>query len=474
MIKATYTKESSVSASAEELFAWHQCPAAFQRLMPPWEQVELEHYEGGIQDGVQVTLKSKIGPLSFRWQLKHCDYQAPIQFCDLQMRGPFRYWKHIHGFRSRDEHGSSLRDTVNYALPFGLLGSLLGGRMVRKRLERLFRFRHEVTINDMAHHTDTRYWARQRVLITGGNGLIGRSLAAFLNTQGHDVFILSRSGESRTVGCKGIKWDPSEKKVNIARLEGFDSIIHLAGENLAGGRWTAKRKQELESSRVDVTGFLVDCIRKLEAKPKVFISASGTGYYPQDKEQFFGEDAESGAGFIPQLCEKWEGASSELESMGIRRVILRTGMVVTARGGALAKMLPMIKAGLGGSLGGGKQYWSWIALTDHLRLIECAMLQDAYEGVINAVAPKPIRAGDFTRTLARLLKRPHLLPAPAFGMKLMLGQMADDLLLSSQGVVSNRLEDLEFHHYYPDLEMALRHTLGLVAGERDKTKAYVY
>jgi len=474
MIKITYTKESHVRASAEEVFAWHQQPAAFQRLQPPWEKVEVIHKEGGIQDGDRVTLKAYIGPFSTRWMVKHYDFIPPKQFCDLQVKGPFRYWKHIHGFRSQGDGTSYLRDTLNYALPFGLPGYLMGKRMIRRRLEKLFRFRHSITCNDLAHFASTRHLPRKRVLITGGNGMIGKALAAFLNTQGHEVHVLSRSGESTIQGCKGVLWDPAQKKVNVARLEGFDAVVHLAGANMAEGRWTEKRKKELVSSRVDGTRLLVESIQKLDIPPKCFISASGTGFYSNSLDTRFFESSPRGDGFVPDLCEQWENASRDLEQAGIRRVILRTGMVLSSRGGALAKMIPIIKAGLGGRLGGGRQLWSWIALSDHLRLIESAILNEEYIGVINAVAPEPVRSVDFTRLLAKLLRRPHVMPVPAFGLKVLKGQMAKDMLLASQGVMSDRLEELEFHHHYPSLEMALRHTLGMVEVEQDSSNGFVF
>ncbi|MBC9866691.1 MAG: TIGR01777 family protein [Opitutae bacterium] len=272
--------------------------------------------------------------------------------------------------------------------------------------------------------------------------------------------ILSRSGKSRIWGVPAEQWDPRAKAADWKKLEGIDGWIHLAGENLASGRWTSKKMKSLRSSRVEGTRFLAEGFKQMSNPPKVFIGASGIGYYGDGADAELTETRSKGSGFLADLCEDWEGASTEMEAMGMRRVILRIGMVLTPKGGALAKLLPVYKAGLGGRQGGGTQYWSWIAMDDLLRVFHIALLNPHFRGVYNAVSPTPLQNREFSSALARKVSRPGVCSAPRGVLTLLLGRMAKETLLASQRVIPQRLTESGFRFDFPTLDLTLSHLLG--------------
>jgi uncharacterized protein (TIGR01777 family) len=244
--------------------------------------------------------------------------------------------------------------------------------------------------------------------------------------------------------------------VDLAALEGVDAVVHLAGEPVAGGRWNSERKLRIRASRVDGTRTLSRAMAQLESPPKVMISASATGWYGPSPEGEVDESTPAGPGFLAEVCRAWEGAADPAREAGVRVVHPRTGVVLAGDGGALAKMLPPFLLGLGGRLGSGRQGMSWIGLDDLLGLLHQALFDDSLEGPVNAVAPAAVDNAEFTRVLARVLKRPALLPAPAFALKLLLGEMAEELLLGGAFVRSTVLADSGFDFHHPELEQALR------------------
>jgi len=299
--------------------------------------------------------------------------------------------------------------------------------------------------------------AAQRIVISGASGLIGTALAASLRNRGDRVLPLVRHAPQ--AGTDDIPWDPATGELQGAALEEADAVVHLGGLNVASSRWTKKTKAAIRDSRLESTRLLSRTLARLEAPPPTFICASATGYYGDRGSELLTEDSPPGVGFLPELCRAWEAATEPARHAGIRVVNLRTGIVLSARGGALARMLPAFKAGIGGVLGNGRQYMSWIALEDAVRVIEFALNTDDLSGPVNVVSPNPVTNREFACTLGRVLKRPAFLPLPAFAVRLLLGEMGRTLLLEGQRAYPARLDQAGFSFRHIHLEDALRHEL---------------
>ncbi len=299
-----------------------------------------------------------------------------------------------------------------------------------------------------------------KVLVTGSTGLVGSTLIPFLATEGHTMTRLVRSRPSSPNQEAG--WDPERGDLDPAGLEGHDAVVHLAGENIAAGRWTPERKEKIRASRVNGTRLLCEALAGLDDPPKVLVSASAIGYYGERGNEAVTEESTAGSGFLPEVCKAWEEAAQPAANAGIRVVHVRIGIVMSPAGGALAKMLTPFRMGLGGKIGSGKQYMSWISIDDLIGVIHHAITSGALIGPVNAVAPTPVRNSEFTRILGRVLGRPALIPLPAFAAKMMLGEMADELLLASTRVEPGRLKSTGYTFHHSRLEEALRHVLGKI------------
>jgi len=295
------------------------------------------------------------------------------------------------------------------------------------------------------------------VLISGASGLVGSELVTFLTQKGHYIRKLVRN-EAKP-DANEIKWDPESSEIEQTALEGLDAVVHLAGENIAGGRWTSERKALIRDSRVQGTRLLSETLAKLKAPPKVLVSASAIGFYGDRGDDVLDEESESGSGFLAEVCQEWEEACAAAGNASIRVVNLRTGVVLSAAGGALAKMLLPFKMGVGGVVGSGSQYMSWIAIDDLVGAIHHALVTESLNGPVNVVAPNPATNREFTKTLGRVLKRPTIFPMPAFAARLAFGEMADELLLASTRVEPAKLNSSDFQFQLTQLEGALRHVL---------------
>ncbi len=296
------------------------------------------------------------------------------------------------------------------------------------------------------------------VLISGSSGLIGSALASFLAAGGHSVGrLVRRAGPS---GGAEVFWDPQAGLLDPARLEGFDGVVHLAGDSIAEGRWTEQKKRRLLDSRVKGTRLLSEALSRTQRPPRVMVCASAVGYYGNRGAELLREDSPPGSLFLSRLCREWEEAAEPARRKGIRVVHPRFGVVLSALGGALAKMLFPFRMGLGGRIGSGEQYMSWIAIDDVLGVVLHALTTESLRGPTNAVTPSPVTNSEFTRTLGRVLGRPTVFPMPAFAAHLAFGEMADELLLASARVDPAKLRDSGYRFQYPDLEPALRHLLG--------------
>ncbi|MCL4110345.1 UNVERIFIED_CONTAM: hypothetical protein GTU68_027736 [Idotea baltica] len=287
--------------------------------------------------------------------------------------------------------------------------------------------------------------------------MVGSALAARLKRDGATISSISRSNKNGNADT--IVWDPKTGVLNPERLEGVDTVVHLAGESIAAGRWNAKRKASIRDSRVVGTDSLVKSMAVVENRPTTFICASAIGFYGDRGTEELSEDSAAGSGFLPDVSVEWEAAADAATELGIRVVKVRIGVVLSPTGGALQKMLLPFRMGVGGVIGSGKQYWSWIGLSDLVRILQFCVTNSEVLGIVNAVSPQPVTNREFTKTLGTVLKRPTILPLPAFAARLALGEMANDLLLASARVVPKRLTELGFDFRHPMLEDCLRFEL---------------
>ena len=296
-----------------------------------------------------------------------------------------------------------------------------------------------------------------KILVSGSHGLVGKALTHSLTDDGHEVVRLVR--RERHFGSPEVEWHPDQGHIDAAHLEGIDAVVHLAGDNIAAGRWTAQKKRTIRESRVQGTSLLSDTLASLSRPPSVFIGASAIGFYGNRGDESLTEQSPPGNDFLAKVCIDWEAATKSAAEKGIRTAHARFGVILDAREGALAKMLPPFRVGIGGKVGDGKQWMSWIALSDVIGGLKFLLEDKSIDGPVNFVAPNPVTNAEFTSTLGRVLSRPTIFPMPAFAARLAFGEMADALLLSSQKVDPAVLEDKGFLFSWPTLEPALKHIL---------------
>ena len=439
MDEQRYVARSPMPAPARELFDWHARPGAFERLNPPFEPVEILERSGGIAPGARTVLRILLGPVPTRWVGVHTALDDGRSFADRQESGPFARWEHVHRMLPDGDVRSVLEDDIRYTLP--LVGRIATGR-VRERIEAVFGYRHALTAADLARHAELP-GPPLRVGITGSHGLIGEALTHFLTTGGHVVVRLGRGERAGDV-------------------DGLDAVVNLAGAGVGVGRWTEARKREIRESRVRTTEAVVAGILRAARRPTVLINGSAMGYYGDRGEAPIDESTSRGTGFLAEVVEAWEAATRPAEEAGVRVVKLRTGVVLSPDSGALAKMLPIFKAGAGGKLGSGRQLFSWIALEDVVGAIHFALRTPSFHGVANVTAPEPVTNAAFTHVLGRVLHRPTVASVPATVIRAVFGEMGQESVLSGANVVPRALLDAGFRFRWPGLEDALRFCLGKV------------
>jgi uncharacterized protein (TIGR01777 family) len=302
-----------------------------------------------------------------------------------------------------------------------------------------------------------------KVIITGGTGIIGRALTNELNRVGHQVTVFTRNPQKTIAGAETAQWDPENIQEWLSYIEKADAIVHLAGENLAGEgffptRWSLPRKQRIVDSRVKTGKALAKAIQQAERKPKAFVQASAIGYYGSREDEILTEADKPGGDFLAQTCIEWENATKALDNIGVRRAVIRTGIVLTPDSGALARLLPPYRMFIGGPFGNGNQWYSWIHIADEVAAIRFLVENRGAMGVFNLTAPNPLTNRDFGKTLGKVLKRPSLIPVPGFAMNLAFGEVST-VVLDGQRVLPTRLEDLGYTFKFPELEPALRDLL---------------
>jgi len=457
-----YRHRIELDHPVETVFQWHRMPGAFARLSPPWENVRVRASSGGIEPGGRVELELRKGPASLGWVVEHTEFEENRLFVDEQVSGPFAAWRHEHRFSPLGPDRCALEDVVTWEAPMGALGETFGGSYIQRSLERLFRFRAARLVGDLEFHRRMETLRGKdapplTVGITGATGLIGTQLTHLLTTGGHVVRRVTRSPEA---GSSDVGWNPSRGEIDAEALEGVDAVVHLAGESIAGVRWTDAKKKAIHRSREAGTLLLSRTLAGSRKRPAVLVSASGVDYYGERGDEALTEDAGPGQGFLSEVCMAWEEATRPARSAGIRTVLLRTGVVLSAGGGMLGTVLLPFKLGVGGRLGSGRQYVSWVDLDDHLGIILHALANTRVEGPLNSTAPNPVPNAAFTDVLGRVLGRPTLLPVPGFAIRTLLGEMGEELLLQGQRVVPEKARRTGYAFLRPEIEDALRLQLG--------------
>ncbi len=443
--------------SPREVYGWHERPGAFSRLTPPWESVRVVSRTGGLELGSRITLCLRKGPVPITWEVEHVEVDEGRGFVDEQVRGPFRRWRHEHRFSEAGTGRTIVEDRVEWEPPLGSLGRALSAPWIEAMLQQLFAFRARRLTGDLELHRRYGPGEGRVVAVTGSTGMIGRNLVNLLRSGGYRVLEISRSRRSDP---DAVQWSPAQGALESSALEEIDAAVHLAGESIAGVRWTGAKKERILRSREVGTRLLAGVLAELRDSVGAFVSASGVNYYGNRGDERLDEDSGSGEGFLAEVCRRWERATDPARAAGIRTIRLRTGGVLTPEGGLLGTMLLPFRTGVGGKVGSGRQFMSWIDLDDHTGLILHALRTVELDGAVNAVAPGPVQNATFTRTLGKVLRRPTVLPLPAPAVRTLMGEMGEELLLSSQRVSSAKAEGSGYNFRFPELEDSLRHQLG--------------
>lgn len=414
-----YLASTPLPVNLQRAFAYHEHPETLTRLIPPWKNMVVES-------------------------------------TDVQHSGPFAYWQHDHHFDDSGPTSSVLWDSITYKLPWGNAGRLLGGRQARKKIESLFAYRHQITRDDLCLAAKYQT-APLKIAVSGVSGLVGRKLCLLLTLLGHQVIRLERSLDRVADSEQAIApWASPEE---AGKLSGVDAVVHLAGHPIAEKRWNDSIKNQIRDSRVELTSQLATTLASLPHPPKVLVCASAIGIYGDRGDEVLSESSEIGNGFLAEVADAWEKACQPAQRAGTRVANARLGVVLDPAGGALAKMLMPAKF-CGGALGDGKQWYSWVAIDDVIGSIYHAICNDNVKGPFNVTAPVALTNREFAKTLGQVVGRWALFPAPAFALRLALGEMADALLLSSTHVVPDVLQRTGYEFRFSRLADALRYCLG--------------
>ncbi|WP_218220362.1 TIGR01777 family oxidoreductase [Nesterenkonia sp. Act20] len=501
--------ETHLPFHREDVFDWYSRPGALVRLHPPFAGRVLEEPSNGLQDGSESVLGMNL-PSIFgttlagladmagsasslpvrgytKWRARHTDFVPGRGFADEMISGPAKSWRHDRSF---EDDGTSmvLREKVTYELP--LIDKLpaavqkVAARQFEAELHRIFAFRERQSRDDLAFHQAHGRLASQQsldshhvpesapvkvVAVSGASGLIGRQVCALLGGAGIEVRRMVRgSADSVHLQAGDIAWDPDAGTLDPESLRDVDAVIHLAGHPLAS-RFTEEHKKKVLDSRVDGTSLIATTLASLETedpRSRVLISGSAIGYYgatPADRASrstILTEDSPAGTDFLAEVCEKWEESTAPARNAGVRTAMVRTGIVQTPAGGALAQLLPLYTVGAGGPLG-DKEWQSWISIDDIAALIVHLVLSPRAEGPVNGVGPEPVTAKQYSKTLASVMRRPSAIPVPAFGPKLVLGEQgAKEIVGADQQVSAVKAESLGYAFRHHTLKEALEHVLG--------------
>lgn len=438
-----------LDAPAQRAFAWHARSEAFERLVPAWRDVERFAASAAPSKETEIRWRERRGLWRIPCVTRLRGLRPPSEFTEERVGGLFPPRIHVHRFEAEGATSCAYVEEVEFRVPRGFVGERLCAEM-----QRLLFYRHSVLRHDLRAHLAAPD-RPMKVLVTGSRGLIGRHLIPYLAAGGHRTIRLARRADPSD--SDALEWESADSE----GWEGFDAVVHLAGANLAHRRWTRARKQTLRVSRVEFTRRLAERLAGLSRPPRALVCASAVGWYGAGRRaEAADEEAPAGDGFLAELARDWEAAAAPARLAGIRVAHLRFGMVLSPRGGALGKMLPAFQAGLGGPLGSGGQWMSWIAMDDALDAIHRAIWRGSLVGPVNAVAPFPVSQTSFAAALGRVLGRPARMRVPARLVDLAFGEMGRALLLEGVQAAPARLLEDGFAFRFPTLDAALRHLLG--------------
>ncbi len=433
-------------------------PGAFERLTPPWERFDVLEPGAGLAEGSRTVLRVHEGPIPLRWVARYRDVIPGRQFVDEQEKGPFARWTHLHRFAPDRPGSCTLTDRIEYEAPLGPVCAAIAPMLVGRRLKRLLAYRHEIMRADLAALSHFADQAPLKLAITGATGTVGRALIPFLLTGGHEVRRVTRHPERPG----DVDWSYEVGHIEAVKLDGLDGVVHLAGEAISA-RWTESRKKRIWESRAIGTRFLCETLARLHRPPRVLVCASAVGVYGNRGDERLTEESEPparNADFLVDVVREWEAATEPARAAGIRVVNLRFGVVLTPAGGALARLLLPFRLGLGGPIGSGRQWMSWIGIDDVVGAVHHALLTTSLSGPVNVTSPHPRTNQEFAAALGRVLRLPATLPVPAKAIRLVLGEMGEVAVLSSIRVLPTRLMNSGYVFRHPHLPGALRFLLG--------------
>ncbi len=470
-----FSASTQLDFPQESVFQYHATRGAIDRLIPPWEAVTIAERTDSLRVGSEVVLVNRQFGISQRWLARHTRLEPNSLFEDTLVRGPFRRWVHEHRFEAIDSHRSRLTDSIQFELPLAPL-SHVAMPWVRSKLQAMFRYRHRTTADDLSAMqrlstiTDAMPLTNAkhrppRIAVTGSSGLIGRRVIEMACVFGWDVVRIVRPGTKLPQGAfptgVGVAQIESSTDSDRILLEDLDAVIHLSGFGIAEKRWTAEVKKKISDSRMRSTGQLIQFCKSLNQPPRALVSASGVGYFGDAGDRECREDGPPGTGFLADLASDWESAAMAYEADGGRVALSRFAMVLHPRFGALAPLLTPFRLGLGGPMGSGQQYWPWVHIDDAANILLHLAVNPECNGPYHAAAPEPPTNREFARTLAGVLHRPSILPVPSFALRLLLGEMADSLLLASARTTTDRLLASGYAFRFPTLRGALTALLGV-------------
>jgi len=432
--------------------------------------LEIVDHTGGINNDDNSIFRINLGPITFKWVAKHFGYIHNRQFQDKMIKGPFKKWIHTHSFIPQEQNQCIIEDKIDYMLRFGKIGSKIIQKRIQNYLNQLFIYRERILVNDTILEKMTQEKGKN-ILITGSHGLIGSSLIPLLTNVGrHKITRLVRKVNNNNMGSspttnkedkKSIFWYPEYDKLDHHELEGFDIIIHLAGENIFG-RWTDIKKQSIFNSRVGSTKLLAKSLTKLSNPPSLLICASAIGYYGDRPNEYITEDSIPGKGFLSEVCQQWEKATHDVTEIGIRVVNTRFGVVLTPKGGILQKLLSPFKLGLGITIGNKDQYISWVSIEDVIKSIFYSITNTSIKGPVNVVSPKPITNLEFSDTLKKIFNPKLSVSINQNIPKLIFGEMSKEVLSTNTYVIPKRLISTGYKFFNSELEDSLRFLLGKI------------
>ncbi len=454
-----YQRAITLPATSEVAFRWHSNPKLFYRLAPPWKSLQVKSIAADLSNGSKTIFRVPIAPFIGReWVAEHSDYTPSSRFTDIQRKGPFAHWTHSHSFNDNSNGTCTLTDEIEFAPPLRMLAEPVVGRALTTMIDNLFTYRHHTSVEDLQYASDWKDSERMSIAVTGSSGLIGRRFCNFAETLGHQVTCIHRNAGS----SEGIYWEPSKGQIDSDSLEGFDAIVHLAGENIAAKRWTAKQKRRIRDSRVTSTELLAKTVSGLANPPNVLVSASAIGFYGDRGEEILEDDASHSENetFLSRTAQEWEQASDLLLDSHVRLVKTRFGIVLSPQGGALKELLRPFKFCVGGKVGNGRQYWSWVTIDDVVQSLMFCLQNKAISGPVNVVSPNACTNLEFVKALGSVLRRPSIFPLPGFVARTVLGEMAEELLLHSTRVAPSKLLEHGYRFRDPVLADALSILLG--------------